>query len=111
VYLSAFGFYGIMQDVEYGIAYDINAPVLLTKEAPPYDRVWQVYYAPYECYISIETTGYPVRNAWALYLYQFGEYGFGVWTVATNTQSVSAIPLKNWTLSPGSSGGIIILNG
>jgi hypothetical protein len=111
VYLSAFGFYGDMNNIEYGISYDINVPVLLKKLAPPYDFTWQTYYEPYNCDIGIQTIGYPVKNSWILYLSQGGEYGFGLVTVATNNQSVSAIPLKNWTLSPGSSGGVIILNG
>ena len=106
VYLSAFGFYGDMEGVEYGISYDINAPILLEKSLGNY--YWQAYYEPYECYISLE--GSPAAG-WGLYLLQFGEYGFGNWVVATNNQSLSAIPLKNWTLSPGSSGGVIILNG
>lgn len=112
LYLSAFGFYGNMEGVENGISYDLaNIPLLLQKLSPPYNYVWEVNYPPYECSIGISTVGYPVRNSWILYLSQQGEYGFGIWTVATNSQSVSAIPLKNWTLSPGSSGGVIILNG
>ena len=110
VYLSAFGFYGNMEGVEYGISYDINAPVLLQKNSlvPPYDWVWQAYYEPYDCDISLE--GHPSLG-WILYLLQFGEYGFGAWQVASNNQSLSAIPVKNWTLLPGSSGGVLILNG
>jgi hypothetical protein len=110
--ITVLGFYGNMEGVEYGISYDFsNTPVLLTKLDPPYDYVWQTYYEPYNCYIGIQTVGYPVKNSWVLYLSQEGEYGFGLWDVATNNQSISAIPVKNWTLSPGSSGGVIILNG
>jgi len=109
VYLSAFGFYGNMEGVDYGIDYDFNAPVLLKKQAPPYDWVWLTYYEPYNCNVSLYNS--PIQNVWYLNLEQGGEYGFGGWNVATTTQSRSAIPLKNWTLSPGSSGGIIILNG
>lgn len=108
--LTVFGFYGNMEGVEYGISYDFsNTPVVLTKLAPPYDWVWQAYYEPYGCTISLE--GSPALNRWALNLLQSGEYGFGGWYVAANNQSLSAIPVKNWTLSPGSSGGVIILNG
>ena len=97
-----------MEGVEYGIDYDFNAPVLLKKQAPPYDWVWLVYYEPYECNVVLAAS--PVVGFWRFTLEQSGEYGFGSWDVATTTQSYSAIPLKNWTLSPGSSGGVIILN-
>jgi hypothetical protein len=99
-----------MEGNEYGISYNFsNTPVTLTKLPPPYDWVWQAYYEPYGCYLNF--TASPVTNVWRLNLEQPGEYGFGGWFVATNNQSYSAIPVKNWTLSPGSSGGIIILNG
>ena len=100
-----------MEGVEYGISYDINEPVLLQKQVSPIDNLWQTYYEPYACYIGLETFGSPVKNSWVLYLQQLGEYSFGLWFVASNSQSISAIPLKNWTLSPGSSGSVIILNG
>jgi hypothetical protein len=108
--ITVLGFYGNMEGVEYGISYDFsNTPVVLTKQAPPYDWVWLAYYAPYECNVVLLNS--PVDSVWRLNLEQGGEYGFGGQNVATTTQSRSAIPVKNWTLSPGSSGGIIILNG
>jgi hypothetical protein len=108
--ITVLGFYGNVEGNDYGFSYDFsNTPVILTKLPPPYDWVWQAYYAPYGFTISLEAS--PAVGYWQLNLLQPGEYGFGGWLVATNNQSLSAIPVKNWTLSPSSSGGIIILNG
>jgi hypothetical protein len=108
--ITVLGFYGNMEGNEYGISYDFsNTPVTLTKLALPYDWVWQAYYEPYGCYIDF--TASPVTDFWQLTLYQPGEYGFGAWNVALNFQSLTAIPVKNWSLYSSASGDVIILNG